>query len=343
MKLVTFSYLDGHPVADRRLGALVGERHVLDLAQAARRRNEAASSRNETASSHNEAPAPFSSMLELIRSGEAGLAQAERLLRDPVQEALIETSRIRLHAPLPVPESIRDFANYELHVKQAIASAMQLRARATPDPQAALEGFRKAGLFEIPPVWYELPLYYKGNRFSCIGHDEVVRWPSFAQKMDYELELAVVIGRETRAATVDRAMDAVFGYTIFNDFSSRDRQSRETSFRMGPATGKDFDTGNAFGPCIVTRDEIDDPMALAMAVRVNGRTLLETTGKGPQHSIADCISHVSQSETLHPGEIFAMGTVGNGCGYESLTFLEPGDVVELRIEGIGTLRNRLLR
>ena len=138
-------------------------------------------------------------------------------------------------------------------------------------------------------------------------------------------------------------MDAVFGYTIFNDFSARDTQAQETAFRMGPAKGKDFDTGNAVGPWIVTRDEIADPYSLDMRVSVNGQLINSTTSGGMQHDIAHCISFLSQSETLYPGEILAMGTVGNGCGYESLSFLDAGDVVEIDVQGIGTLRNRLVR
>jgi 2-keto-4-pentenoate hydratase/2-oxohepta-3-ene-1,7-dioic acid hydratase in catechol pathway len=142
---------------------------------------------------------------------------------------------------------------------------------------------------------------------------------------------------------VEEAMDAVFGYTIYNDFSARDAQAQETSFRMGPAKGKDFDTGNAMGPCIVTRDEIADPYALAMRVSVNGKPRCETVSGGMQHDIARCISFLSQSETLYPGEVLAMGTVGNGCGYESLTFLDDGDVVDIEVEGIGLLRNQLVK
>ncbi|MCC6581522.1 MAG: fumarylacetoacetate hydrolase family protein [Phycisphaeraceae bacterium] len=283
----------------------------------------------------------FASMLALIRGGQSAMALAQQLASAAPRPALCPRDAVALAAPIPVPESIRDFANYELHVRQAIRSSMRLRAKASSDPDATFDGFVKAGLLDIPPVWYEMPLYYKGNRFSCIGHDQTVEWPEFAQRMDYELELAVVIGSTIRNATAEQAMDAVFGYTIFNDFSARDMQSRETSFRMGPAKGKDFDTGNAFGPCIVTRDEVADPYDLWMKVRVNGSERVHTKSGGMQHDIAKCICHVSRCETLYPGEILGLGTVGNGCGYESLTFLSEGDVVELEVEKIGTLRNML--
>jgi 2-keto-4-pentenoate hydratase/2-oxohepta-3-ene-1,7-dioic acid hydratase in catechol pathway len=120
-------------------------------------------------------------------------------------------------------------------------------------------------------------------------------------------------------------------------------QIKESQFRLGPAKGKDFDTGNAIGPCIVTADELTDPYSLTMIVRVNG----EERGRGRsgemQHSFERCIEHVSMSETIYPGEILMAGTVGNGSGFESRRFLSPGDVVELEVEGIGILRNRVVK
>ena len=112
--------------------------------------------------------------------------------------------------------------------------------------------------------------------------------------------------------------------------------------QLGPAKGKDFDTGNAIGPCIVTADAID-PYNLTMVVRVNG----EERGRGNSGTIhwefEDMIAHISQSETLHSGEFIGSGTVGGGCGLEIERYLEPGDVVELEVDGIGILRNRVVR
>ncbi|MFO1266919.1 MAG: fumarylacetoacetate hydrolase family protein [Rubrivivax sp.] len=330
MKLITFR----NPTGDRpgdRLGVLVGNDRVADLRLLA----DAAGSPHAAA---------FDSMLALVRAGETALDEARRLVAQAgAAAATLPLSAVQLRAPLPLPEQIRDFANYELHVRQALASSMRLRSMAEPDPAAALQRLQASGLFAIPPVWYERPLYYKCNRFSVVGPDADIERPPFARRMDYEMELAVVIGRKVKNATPEEAMQAVFGYTIYNDFSARDVQAQESSFRMGPAKGKDFDTGNAMGPCIVTRDEIADPYALHMRVSVNGQVRSETVSGGMQHDIARCIAFVSQSETLHPGEVLAMGTVGNGCGYESLSFLEDGDVVEIEVEGIGRLRNRLVK
>jgi 2-keto-4-pentenoate hydratase/2-oxohepta-3-ene-1,7-dioic acid hydratase in catechol pathway len=325
VKLITYRSGRGE-----RLAAHVDDHFVIDVLDAA-----------ERASSAQQGD--FVSMLSLLRGGDAALDEARRLLAASRPADRMALDGLSLAAPLPVPEQIRDFANYELHVKQALAASMRLRSRSDPDPAAALARLEASGNFAIPPVWYERPLYYKCNRFSVVGPDADIEWPSFAQLLDFELELAVVIGRRVKNVPVEQAMQAVFGYTIYNDFSARDTQSQETAFRMGPAKGKDFDTGNAMGPCIVTRDEIADPYALRMRVSVNGHLRTETVAAGMQHDIAHCISFLSQSETLYPGEVLAMGTVGNGCGYESLSFLSDGDVVDIEVEGIGRLRNRLVK
>ena len=287
--------------------------------------------------------AAFFDMLDVIAAGAAGIGIIAAWLRNPPADCLVRQEDVRLKAPLPRPNSIRDFANYELHVEQAIAASLKVRARATPDPDAALAKFRESGAHIIPKIWYEQPLYFKGNPRSVIGPDDDVVWPKFAKLMDYELELAVVLGGPVKDLAPENASSAIFGYTIFNDFSARDMQSRETQFRLGPAKGKDFDTGNALGPVIVTPDEIGDPTALTMVARVNGQERVRTTSGGMQHSIVDTLVHISQSETLYPGDVVGLGTVGNGCGYESLTFLNEGDVIELEIERIGILRNRLVR
>lgn len=321
MKLVTFIEAQG----PARPAVLLADDRLFDIAAATARDG-----------------APLPDMLAVIAAGKAGLARIARLMETADHADFRALADVRLLAPLPRPTQIRDCGNYERHVAQAIAAAMQLRASATPDPAATLKKFRAAGLFEIPPVWFEQPLYYKGNPMTVVGPDAEVVRPRSAKLMDYELELAVVIGGPAKDLSPENALDAVFGYTIFNDFSARDIQSRETQFRFGPAKGKDFDTGNAIGPCILTADEVDDPEALTMIARVNGEEKVRTVSGGGQHSIAATIAYISRDETLHPGDLIAMGTVADGCGYESLTFLSDGDVVELEVEGIGVLRNKLV-
>jgi 2-keto-4-pentenoate hydratase/2-oxohepta-3-ene-1,7-dioic acid hydratase in catechol pathway len=161
--------------------------------------------------------------------------------------------------------------------------------------------------------------------------------------MDFELELACIIGRKGVDIAKAQAHDFVFGYTIFNDFSARDAQCRETEGRLGPAKGKDFDKGNVFGPCVVTADEIGDPYALGMTARINGETRCNGSSSTMYWRFDDLIAHISAGETLHPGEIIGSGTVGDGCGHEHMRYLDDGDVVELEIEKIGILKNRVVR
>ena len=161
--------------------------------------------------------------------------------------------------------------------------------------------------------------------------------------IDYELELACVIGAGGRDISREDAASHIFGFTIFNDASARDAQMAEMAGQVGPAKGKDFDTGNVFGPWIVTREELGDPYSLEMVARVNGEEWSRGSSASMHHRFEDLIAFVSRAETLHPGEILGSGTVGSGCGLEQGRFLSSGDVVELEIEGIGTLRNRFVR
>jgi 2-keto-4-pentenoate hydratase/2-oxohepta-3-ene-1,7-dioic acid hydratase in catechol pathway len=253
------------------------------------------------------------------------------LVANPAEVAVHALESIEFLSPLPVPQQIRDFANYEQHCLAAMDASMRLRSAREDDPDAAYERMKSSGDYRLPPIWYDIPLYYMGNRFAINGHEGIVEWPSFAENLDYEFELACVIGQQGKDIPVANATDHIFGYTIFNDFSARDIQARwEGQFRMGPAKGKDFDRSNSFGPWIVTKDEISDPCNLAMSVRVNGEERGRGNSGGAQHDLEKCIAQVSRSETLHPGEILGLGTIATGCGFESLT-------------GIGVLRNTLIK
>ncbi len=196
---------------------------------------------------------------------------------------------------------------------------------------------------DIPQVWYDQPVYYKCNRFSIIGHGQDVEWPSYSEMMDFELEMAIVIGRGGKNIPASAAPDHIFGYTIYNDMSARDAQMAEMAGQLGPAKGKDFDTGNILGPYILTADEVEHPVALDMDVTVNGERWGGGNSGQMHHSFADIIAHISKSETLHAGEIIGSGTVGTGCGLEQGRFLEDGDVIELTIDRIGTLKNRIVK
>jgi len=161
--------------------------------------------------------------------------------------------------------------------------------------------------------------------------------------MDYELELGLVIGKSGKDIAEEQALDYVFGYTCFNDFSARDRILLEMGkLKVGMLKAKDFDTGNAIGPWIVTADEIQDPQSLSMRVYVNDDLKGEANTSEMLWTIRQQIAKASEGETLHPGEFFGTGAAGNGCGIERWEFLNLGDEVRLEIDGVGTLSNRLV-
>ncbi len=324
MKLVTYDR-KGKP----RAGVLVdGDRKIVDLAEA-----------------HKEAfgksYAAFKSVQDLIEAGDEGLERAKETVKKG-RKGAFSRKDVRLLAPVPVPVQIRDCLCFETHLKQSFAAARRVRANATPDPEATMKEFERTGVLSVPKIFYEQPIYYKANRFSVIGTDQDVIWPSYSKLMDFELEFGFYVRKKGVDIPRDKARDYIYGYTIFNDFSARDAQTIEMGGQLGPAKGKDFDNGNAMGPCLVTADELKDPYNLTMIARVNG----EEWGRGNSSSMhwkfEDLIAHVSRSETIYPGEFFGSGTVGNGCGLEHMKFLKHGDVVELEVEGIGVLRNRVL-
>jgi len=223
----------------------------------------------------------------------------------------------RLLAPLR-PRSLRDFLAFEGHLKNAYARLGR----------------------EIPAEWYEVPAYYKGMPDTVIGPDETIPWPAWSDRLDHELELAAVIGEGGRDIAAADAEDAIFGYTIWNDMSARDVQARELPVGMGPGKAKDWDGSNVLGPCLVTADELD-PSDLTMRVSVNGELWGEDTSAHMHHTFADMIAYASQAQTLYPGDVLGSGTAASGSGLELDRWLQPGDVVEMEIQGIGVLRNRI--
>jgi 2-keto-4-pentenoate hydratase/2-oxohepta-3-ene-1,7-dioic acid hydratase in catechol pathway len=224
---------------------------------------------------------------------------------------------VRLLAPLR-PRSLRDFLAFEGHLKGALGRLGR----------------------PIPDEWYKVPAYYKGLPDTVIGPEQEIPWPPWTERLDHELELACVIGRRCRDVPAEDTAEVIFGYTVWNDVSARDVQARELPIGMGPAKAKDWDGSNVLGPCLVTADELD-AADLAMRVRVNGETWGEDTSASMHHTFADMIAYASRSQTLYPGELFGSGTATGGSGLELDRELAPGDVVELEIEGIGVLRNRI--
>jgi len=270
-----------------------------------------------------------SAMLEFLEGGASAMAAARRAFdyvvtvgtssQGPSGETVFyRTGEVTTIAPLPNPSSLRDFIAFENHI------AATSKKRGQP----------------IPPEWYKAPVYYKGNHRTIIGPDQDLPWPLETTKLDYELELACVIGRKGKDISEREAQDYIAGYTIMNDFSARDIQFQEMACRLGPAKGKDFAT--ALGPCLVTPDEIADLGALTMIARVNGEEWSRGRFGTIHWSFPQMIAHVSRGEAVYPGDVFGSGTVGGGCGLEMDRYLKPGDVVELEIQPIGILRTKVV-
>ncbi len=317
MKLVTFTNGGDEP----RVGALNGDdNRVVDLAAA-------------------DNQPYFATMLDVIEAGDTAVGRAKDIVASADGIALAD---VTLKTPILVPPQIRDFLCFEEHLINAFAMLRKTKAAAEPDPEEALKRFEKEGAFEPPKLWYEQPLYYKPSRFGVIGTDEDVSWPFFSELLDYEMEFGCWLGKSGKDVTPEQAKDLIFGYSIFNDISARDTQAREMPAGFGPGKGKDFETGQIIGPCIVTADAFD-PYAAEMIVRINGEEVSRGQSSKMHWTFEDCIAHVSRAETVYPGEFFASGTVGGGCGLERGEFLSPGDVVELEVTGIGVLRNRIVR
>lgn len=241
------------------------------------------------------------------------LAAASQLTDDDV----LVPDGARVLAPID-PVAYRDFMAFEGHFVNA---TKRLRG---DDAEPA-------------PVLYELPVSYFGNAHAIAGPDDEIAWPHYSSQLDFELELGVVIGRSGRELTPQSALDHVLGLTAFNDFSARDIQRREMAAGLGPSKGKHF--GSAVGPRIVTMDALGAD--LAMIARVNGEVWSQGSSGTIMWSIAELVAFASTAEPLPAGTLLGSGTVTGGCGLELGRQLEPGDEVELEIEGIGVLRNRL--
>jgi fumarylacetoacetate (FAA) hydrolase len=214
---------------------------------------------------------------------------------------------VRLLAPVPRPPSVRDAYAFEEHIRNA--------ARVTGRPG-------------VPDEWYELPVFYFSNPAAIYGPDDEIPFPGGSEELDYELEVAAVIG----------AGGALGGFTIMNDWSARDLQRKEMKVGLGPSKGKDFAT--SLGPVVVTPDELGD-LRLEMVARVNGEERSRGNMGDMYHSWEAIIDRAAANTQLVPGDVIGSGTVGTGCILEhgDGRWLQPGDVVELEVEGIGVLRN----
>lgn len=253
-------------------------------------------------------------MLDLLDAGPAGLDAARKALEKVPAGAGIKESAVKLKAPLPNPRAIRDFFAFEDHAKAGAAR------RNEPMQQA----------------WYEQPVYYKGNPREVYGPGDLLPWPSYTRKLDFEFEVAAVVGLKGRDIPAKLAKEHIFGYMVFNDLSARDVQKNEMLCRMGPAKGKDF--GNVFGPYLVTADEWDGHIP-NLTVRVNGEVWSSSNDLQPYWGFDVMLSHVSQGETVLPGDVLGSGTYFKGCGLDQDRWIKTGDLLELDAGPLGCLKN----
>jgi fumarylacetoacetate (FAA) hydrolase len=235
---------------------------------------------------------------------------------------------IFFHSPVVNPPSFRDFYAFEQHVKTA----------------RALRGL------EMIPEWYEIPVFYFSNHHALIGHDNQLEYPSYTSELDYELEVACIIGKKGKNIPASESENYIAGYSIINDWSLRDVQRKEMKMNLGPAKGKDFAT--SIGPYLVTKDELkpflkDKGFDIKMTAKRNGTVLSSGNFSNIYFSFSQMIERASQGVTIYPGDILGSGTMGTGCILELTPekaggWLKKGDVVEIEVEQLGLLRNKVV-
>ncbi|MFF4138727.1 fumarylacetoacetate hydrolase family protein [Streptomyces mirabilis] len=243
-------------------------------------------------------------------------------------------SEVRLLAPLQ-PPTVRDFVTFEEHV----------------------EGVRRSvdGAAGVPERWYAAPTFYFGNPYAMYGPHDDIPMPPGSSVLDFELEVAAVIGKEGRDLTPEQARDHIVGYTVFNDWSARDLQSAEMKVGLGPCKGKD--TATTLGPYLVTADELgkyrdaDGFLRLALTAEINGEVVGKDLLSNMSWTFEEMVAYASRGTVVRPGDVLGSGTCGNGgClaelwgvrGEQSPPPLKPGDTVTLTVEGIGSVSNTVV-
>jgi 2-keto-4-pentenoate hydratase/2-oxohepta-3-ene-1,7-dioic acid hydratase in catechol pathway len=273
-----------------------------------------------------EGPAGLAAVLDLAAAANADPELRPRAVDDPVPLA-----EVRLLAPVAEPPSIRDFYAFEQHVRTA-------RAR--------------RGL-EMHPDWYELPVFYFSNPAAVLGPGDPVAAPPRSAELDYELEVACVLGRGGANLRLEDADQTVAGFMVMNDWSARDVQRREMALSMGPVKGKDFAT--SLGPTLVTAAEfapggLREVPSAVMTARVNGAEWSRADLDGLWWSFAEMLVYASEAAPVRRGDVLGSGTCGTGCilelslvhGADRFPYLQPGDEVELEVAGLGVLANRVV-
>jgi fumarylacetoacetate (FAA) hydrolase len=272
-------------------------------------------------------PHTIQDFVELDRAARQALAD----LAPQLPNANLEyhaLSDVALRAPLELPPSVRDFYAFEQHVKTARANRGQ----------------------SVQPEWYQVPVFYFTNHRAIYSPEDYVPVPRDCKALDFELEMACVIGKAGRDITAASASEYIAGYFIMNDWSARDLQAVEMTVGLGPAKGKDFAT--SFGPFLMTPEELEprrlegkELFDLTMTARLNGKEVSRGNFKDINYTFPQMIERASANVWLMPGDVIGSGTVGTGCllehGDKRERWLQTGDVVELEIDLLGVLRNTI--
>ncbi len=310
MKLITFQYKK-----ITRLGHLTENNRIIDLASA----------------SHGQLP---DNMLDFLEREEYNRLLAKKITANEAL-ATLSLGHVKHLAPVPNPPSVRDGYTFRDHVVA-----------------------RRGGWgLDMIPEYDEFPVFYFTNHHAIIGPGDVAVMEAHLEKLDFEFEVAVVIGKYGRNIKAAEADEYIGGYTIMNDWSARGIQAKEVKLTQGPSKSKDFAT--SLGPYIVIRDELEmhripsehgERYDLTMKAYVNGEQVSEDNMKNMYWTFAQLIERASYGADLFPGEIIASGACRTGCLLESNSggqgpgkWLETGDTVELTVDGLGTLKNKIVR
>ena len=344
MRLVTFSYLN----SESHIGLAIGEwnkwEHIVDLNRAAQK--EGVKNFPSEMVQFIERCGEFKGDLwnfanQIYSDAKNHIKKYQSETRDKV---VLKPEEIKLLSPLQ-PKLLRDFIAYRGHIK---------RTRANRGMPVAKE-------------WDYLPAYYNGNNLTVLGHEEKVEYGEYllaqdgqikkfkTEKLDYEAEIGYVIGKSGKNISRKEARKHLFGVTIFNDLSIRDLQLLVMNVGLGPGFGKVW--ANVLGPCIVTADEFGEPSSNRVVVKINGEERLNSSyrdlvnspilesGEKTHWSFEEIVEFVSHNQQIFPGELWGSGTISGGCELEqgpNARYLKPGDVVEITIEGVGVLRNKIV-
>lgn len=268
-------------------------------------------------------------LIDLLGDGQRLARAGEQALASPAE--VVDLREVTLRAPIPRPPSLRDFYAFEQHVRTT----------------------RHSRGLDMDPDWYQIPVFYFSNPAAVIGPYDAVAMPPGSSQLDFELEVAAVVGMGGSNLDPGDAESHIAGFMVMNDWSARDLQRREMRLGLGPAKGKDFAT--SLGPFLVTPDELlpyrkGKAYALTMTARVNGKEYSRASLADIYWSFAEMLAYASRGTQLLPGDVIGSGTCGSGCilelalvhGEDAYPWLAPGDQVELTVEDLGTLSSRVV-